>query len=145
MVTTRRALVLSVLLLVTAGLASQIPKIQVDPSVENLISSFEEGEGETVSERFHADFGDTDRVMLVLVEADEGVLAREPLQYLDEVVQEQADHIAELEEELSDVEVVHKEFGAACYIGDSLPVVLYLTFKCTPSAAAYFSCLSPGG
>ncbi|GEM_PF-535009 len=88
MVTTRRALVLSVLLLVTAGLASQIPKIQVDPSVENLISSFEEGEGETVSERFHADFGDTDRVMLVLVEADEGVLAREPLQYLDEVVQE---------------------------------------------------------
>ena len=40
-VTTRRALVLSVLLLVTAGLASQIPKIQVDPSVENLIASFE--------------------------------------------------------------------------------------------------------
>ena len=34
------------------------------------------------------------------------------------------------------MEVVHKEFGAACYIGDSLPVVLYLTYKCTPSAAA---------
>ena len=46
---------------------------------------------------------------------------------------------AMLEEELSDMEVVHKEFGAACYIGDSLPVVLYLTYKCTPSSAACFS------
>ena len=46
---------------------------------------------------------------------------------------------AMLEAELSDVEVVHKEFGAACYIGDSLPVVLYLTYKCTPSSTACFS------
>ncbi len=78
---------LSVLVLVTAGLGSQIPNIQVDPSVENLIASFE-GDEASVAERFEEDFGDTDRVMLVLVESDDGVLQREPLQYMDEIVRE---------------------------------------------------------
>ncbi|MEZ4250503.1 MAG: efflux RND transporter permease subunit [Polyangiales bacterium] len=66
-------------------MGSQIPKIQVDPSVENLISSYEgEALGERIAERFRADFGDTDRVMMVLVEAPD-VLQREPLQYLHDV------------------------------------------------------------
>ena len=88
-VTTRRALVLTVLLVVTGTLASQIPQIQVDPSVENLISSFEGGEGISVAERFEADFGDTDRVMLVLVEVEDGsVVEPTALRYYDEVVRE---------------------------------------------------------
>ncbi|MCB9632350.1 MAG: MMPL family transporter [Sandaracinus sp.] len=57
----------------------------MDPSVENLISSYEgEALGERIAERFRADFGDTDRVMMVLVEAPD-VLQREPLQYLHDV------------------------------------------------------------
>ncbi|MCB9614673.1 MAG: MMPL family transporter [Sandaracinus sp.] len=53
--------------------------------MENLISSYEgEALGERVAERFRADFGDTDRVMMVLVEAPD-VLQREPLQYLHDV------------------------------------------------------------
>ncbi|MEM9069328.1 MAG: efflux RND transporter permease subunit [Myxococcota bacterium] len=86
-VTTRRALVLALLALATGGLSSQIPKIQVDPSVENLISSYEDdGEAEAVARRFEEDFGDTDRVMVLLVQADD-VLTQAPLQYLDTVTQ----------------------------------------------------------
>ena len=91
LVTTRRALVLAVLVLVTAGLGSQIPKIQVDPSVENLISSYEGG-GQDVSARFEEDFGDTDRVMVLLVEADD-VLQTEPLQHLHDLTE----HLDQLE------------------------------------------------
>ncbi len=83
LVTTRRALVLAPLALTTVGLGLQIPKIQVDPSVENLIASYE-GDEPSASEAFEKQFGDTDRVMVLLVEADD-VLRREPLQYLDDV------------------------------------------------------------
>lgn len=84
-VTTRRVVVLALLALATAGLSSQIPRIQVDPSVENLISSYE-GEGDTrdAAEQFEEAFGDTDRVMVLLVKSHD-VLRREPLQYLDDV------------------------------------------------------------
>lgn len=93
LVTTRRALVLALVGLTTVGLGLQIPKIQVDPSVENLIASYE-GEGPSASEAFEEQFGDTDRVMVLLVEADD-VLRREPLQYLDDVTRhlEQQDWI----------------------------------------------------
>jgi len=84
-VTTRRGLVLAILVLVTAGLASQIPKIKVDPSVENLISSYEGEDGaRDTSARFEEDFGDTDRVMLLVVEADD-VIQQVPLQYLHDL------------------------------------------------------------
>ncbi len=84
-VTTRRGLVLGCLLVVTAALASQIPKIEVDPSVESLISSFEGDEDErAAANRFVNDFGDTDRVMVLLIKADD-VLRPAPLQYLNEV------------------------------------------------------------
>lgn len=85
LVTTRRTLVLGVLAVATALLASQIPRIQVDPSVENLISSYEgEDGGLRNAEGFEEDFGDTDRIMVLLVEADD-VLRRAPLQYLHDV------------------------------------------------------------
>jgi len=93
LVTTRRALVLALLALTTVGLGLQIPKIQVDPSVENLIASYE-GDGPSAGDRFEEAFGDTDRVMVLLIEADD-VLRREPLQYLDDVTRylEQQDWI----------------------------------------------------
>jgi hypothetical protein len=77
--------VLGGLLVVTAALASQIPKIEVDPSVESLISSFEGDDDErAAANRFVNDFGDTDRVMVLLIKADD-VLRPAPLQYLNEV------------------------------------------------------------
>lgn len=74
------------MLVVVAGLlGSQITKVQVDPSVENLISSYEgEALGVRIKDLFRADFGDTDRVMVVLITADD-VVARVPLQYLHDV------------------------------------------------------------
>ncbi|MEO0324736.1 MAG: efflux RND transporter permease subunit [Myxococcota bacterium] len=82
-VTTRRALVLGVLLASSLALALQIPHIQVDPSIENLISSYEgEENGGAADGRFEATFGDTEKVMVLLVEDRESVLRREPLQYL---------------------------------------------------------------
>ncbi|MEM1417565.1 MAG: MMPL family transporter [Myxococcota bacterium] len=82
-VTTRRAAVIAVLLVSTVLLALQIPSIRVDPSIENLISSYEgEESGRDVEERFEAAFGDTEKVMVLLVEDQESVLRREPLQYL---------------------------------------------------------------
>ena len=85
LVTTRRVVVLALLALATAALSSQIPNIQVDPSVENLISSYEgEEDNRDGAREFEEDFGDTDRVMVLLVKADD-VLQRQPLQYLDDV------------------------------------------------------------
>ncbi len=83
LVTERRGWVLGALLLGAAALASQIPKIEADPAAENLIASFE-GLDHSVGERFRESFGDTSRVMVVLVEADD-VLAVPPLQYLHDV------------------------------------------------------------
>lgn len=85
LVTRHRVLVLGTLVILAGTAGTQIPKIQVDPSVENLISSYEgEAMGERVADRFREDFGGTDRVMMVLVEAED-VLTRAPLQYLHDV------------------------------------------------------------
>lgn len=84
-VTTRRVVVLALVALATAGLSSQIPQIQVDPSVENLISSYEgEDDNRDAAAEFEEAFGDTDRVMVLLVKSED-VLRREPLQYLHDV------------------------------------------------------------
>ncbi len=85
LVTRHRVLVLGTLVVVAGTMGSQIPSIRVDPSVENLISSYEgEAIGARIADQFREDFGDTDRVMMVLVEAED-VLARAPLQYLHDV------------------------------------------------------------
>ncbi len=103
LVTRHRVLVLGTLVILAGALGTQIPKIQVDPSVENLISSYEgEAMGERIGVRFREDFGGTDRVMMVLVEAED-VLARAPLQYLHDVTrhvteQDWVEHVVSLTE-----------------------------------------------
>ena len=82
LVTTHRIFVLVALAIITGVLGFQIPAIRVDPSVENLISSYEGNESSVQNAaRFERDFGDTDRVMLLLVQS-ENVLQQRPLQYL---------------------------------------------------------------
>ena len=79
-VTQKRSLVLGLLLATTAAFASQIPNIQTDPAPENLLSSFEDP-GEHISTQFQEWFGTSDKVIVLLVEA-ENVLSVEPLQYV---------------------------------------------------------------
>ena len=43
---------------------------------------------------------------------------------------------------LHDTEVANQEFGGACYIGDSLPVVLYLCTKYAPAKPDLQQCLA---
>ncbi len=69
-VTQRPAIVLALLVGAAALAATQIPKLRVDPSVENLISSHE-GHDAEVAERFAEDFGNIERVMVLLLEADD--------------------------------------------------------------------------
>lgn len=80
LVTTRRALVLSVLLSAAVGLGLQIPNLQADPAPENLISSYER-DGEDVGGAFESAFGSRDRVIALLVQTDD-VLTPEVLGYL---------------------------------------------------------------
>lgn len=77
--TTRRGLVIGALALFTAFCASQLPKLALDPSPENLIISFGGYEERVRSFREH--FGDTDSVVVLLVEADDAT-ALEPLRYV---------------------------------------------------------------
>lgn len=77
--TKRRLAVLITVLAITAAFASQIPKIQMDPAPENLISSFE-GRAKSIDERFRREFGDSSRVIVVLMEGDD-VLSQPALQY----------------------------------------------------------------
>lgn len=77
--TKRRLAVLIVLGCITAAFASQIPRIEMDPAPENLISSFE-GRAKQIDDRFRRDFGDTGRVIVVLMEGDD-VLSQAALQY----------------------------------------------------------------
>jgi len=80
MLTRHRFIVLAVLAVITLLLASQIPKIEVDPAPENLISSFE-GREVNHEERFRRNFGgDSARVLVVLFEGSD-VLSRSSLQY----------------------------------------------------------------
>jgi len=79
-VTDGRVRVLTVLALLTIVLATQIPGIEIDSAPENLLSSFE-GNDQSVADDFHAAFGDTDRVVVVLVQADD-ILTETPLAYL---------------------------------------------------------------
>ena len=62
------ALVIGLLVAVTAGLATQIPKIKADPAPERLLSSFE-GNSERPELKFDEWFGETKTVVLLLVEA----------------------------------------------------------------------------
>ena len=83
LVTKRRNLVLGLLLTVTALFASQIPKIQTDPAPENLLSSFEDP-GEQITDQFREWFGESDRVIVLLVQAKD-VLKEQPLQYVHDL------------------------------------------------------------
>jgi len=79
-VTDGRARVLSLLALATVLLATQIPNVEIDSAPENLLSSYE-GNDQSVADRFHDSFGDTDRVVVVLLQADD-VLTATPLTYM---------------------------------------------------------------
>lgn len=68
LVTTYRALFIVGTLTVTALFASQIPKIEVDPAPENLLSASDSEAIET-QEIFAEAFGDNSRILLVLITA----------------------------------------------------------------------------
>lgn len=80
-----RVPVIVALLVATLGLAAFIPQLEVDPSVDDLVATYE---GEDMVRAGEADFveafGDTDEVFLILVEADD-VLEVGPLQYLHDL------------------------------------------------------------
>ncbi len=82
-VTRRSGLVMAVLGLVTLALGMQIPQIEADPAPEKLISSFDSAQTE-IRAKFESTFGSNDRVMVVLLEAD-NVLMRAPLQYVHDL------------------------------------------------------------
>lgn len=77
-ITARRGVVIGALAAFTVFCALQIPQLQIDPSPENLIISFGGYEERVRSFREH--FGDTDSVVVVLVQADD-VTAEAPLAY----------------------------------------------------------------
>jgi hydrophobe/amphiphile efflux-3 (HAE3) family protein len=80
--TTRRAPVLLALGVIAVGLATQVPKINVDPSIDSLIASHEGAED--VGPAFEADFGDSSKTLVLLVEAED-ILTIESLQYLHDL------------------------------------------------------------
>lgn len=77
-VTTRRSVVLGGLIVLAASLAVSLPNIQVDPSVENLLASYED-EGRAMAAAFKEEFGDSSQ-MMVIVHRSENVLSPEHLQ-----------------------------------------------------------------
>ncbi len=79
-VTDDRRRTLSLLALLTLALATQIPSIRIDSAPENLLSSYE-GNDQSVADDFHEAFGDTNRVVVVLIQAKD-VLTLGPLAYL---------------------------------------------------------------
>ncbi len=74
----RRAWVTSVLV-VTLALAAFIPRLATDPSPEKLVASHD-GQ-QAVTAELRSTFGDSDRVVVLLVQAQD-VLRRAPLQYV---------------------------------------------------------------
>ncbi|MGF1469843.1 MAG: RND family transporter [Sandaracinaceae bacterium] len=86
---TRRALtVVALTVLLTLAFASQIPNIIRNPSPEDLVASLDGMEAG--KERFRADFGDTDQVAVLLVEADD-VLTPQVLRYVYALTHDLAD------------------------------------------------------
>jgi predicted RND superfamily exporter protein len=79
LVVTRRVLVVSIVAVATIALCTQLPKMRSDPAPEKLISSFA-GFDRSIGDDFRARFGDSSRVLVFLVEADD-VLAVGPLAY----------------------------------------------------------------
>ncbi len=84
LVTERRKLVVSVTVLATLTLATQIPKVTADPAPESLLSSFEGEEYAVIQQRFEEWFGTRRTAVLLLVEADD-VLSRESLQQIQDL------------------------------------------------------------
>ncbi|MFW5876149.1 MAG: efflux RND transporter permease subunit [Myxococcota bacterium] len=80
-----RLWVLIPILVVTAVLGSRIPDLEADPAPERLLASFEQDNGflEAVEE-FERSFGSTDRVMVLVLQADD-VMSLENLRYLHKV------------------------------------------------------------
>lgn len=83
LVTHRRALVLTIIAVVTVALGVQIPNIQADPAPENLISSFER-EGEDIGALFEGSFGSREKVIALLIETD-NVLSPEALGFVHQL------------------------------------------------------------
>ncbi|RLB53535.1 MAG: hypothetical protein DRJ42_11735 [Deltaproteobacteria bacterium] len=73
-----------VTLLLAVGVASQIPNIVRNPSPEDMIASFEDYEA--IREAFEADFGNTDQIAVLLVEAPD-ITARPVLSYVHALTQ----------------------------------------------------------
>ncbi len=71
-----------VTLALTIAVATQIPGIERNPSPEDMIASF--ADYEAIRDCFEADFGNTDQVALLLVEAND-VTALPVLSYVDEL------------------------------------------------------------
>lgn len=72
--TEKRAPLLFVIFLITAAAATGILSLRTDPSLENLIASYEGGDN--FAEEFRAEFGDSSRSMVLLIEAQNGNLMR---------------------------------------------------------------------
>jgi hypothetical protein len=79
-VTKRRVVVLVPLVIATAVLASQIPNLKADPTPERLLASYE-GNDAAQEEEFEKTFSVRDKVMVVLLEAED-VLTQRNLQYV---------------------------------------------------------------
>jgi predicted RND superfamily exporter protein len=92
LLTEHRFPVLVVIAIITIVLGMQIPKIHLDPAPENLVGSFE-GPAQRVDARFRRSFGDTSRVLVVLVSSDD-VLSQPALQYQHDLAREFQRHRA---------------------------------------------------
>lgn len=86
----RRGVVLGALAILTVGLATQIPRLQVDPAPENLIRQ-SDGAAERLEGRFAEAFGDSSRVLVVVVQGED-VLATPALQYQHDIARHFARH-----------------------------------------------------
>ncbi|MFW6197938.1 MAG: hypothetical protein ACOC5B_03660, partial [Myxococcota bacterium] len=81
----RRLWVLIPIVVVTAVLGSRIPDLEADPAPERLLASFEQDDGFfDAVEDFESNFGSTDRVMVLVLQAD-NVMSLENLRYLHKV------------------------------------------------------------
>lgn len=82
LVTRRRVAVVAVVLLVTGALASRIPDVRPDPSPQALVADY--GDHAGVAAAFGEHFGDSDRVVVLLVRAPD-ILDLAPLQYVHDL------------------------------------------------------------
>lgn len=82
LVTRRRVLVLLLVLGLSAALAAFIPRLRADFTPSDLFAKFEDQEA--IAAEFRAEFGNTDNVLLVLVESPD-VLSQPTLQYIHDL------------------------------------------------------------